>query len=428
MNMKVSKCLDSIAAVLISPNQSEKNGVSKPLAWAITIIVGLGTVGLAQGAAALWRMCRPAEQSKQVKKVQSVFSDHIPSQDKTDTPKQHRPSSVQPQKDPLKDPVLPKEPFLVAESKIANEKKPAKQVKLGQIKAGQIPDEKAEISFEDVANQIYQQRMQIVRKIVGELGPGSIKEKLKPLILNHLISLFQEKGYSLQELDKNSEWIDLFLQDPFLRPALITYAQQQGLENIKNRHLLHLSKSIYANRADFFDNNLANIFKNGDKDAAINSLRQSLDKIRDFFHQEGRSLSQVLQNKEDALVFMQSERLKLILTLYVQLLEQSNSSSPPAQKQEVDLDQARKKEIVDLAKKGLCSPGLVTNLGLNEISKDAEAMRRELRRLARENHPDKIGVAGKEKMQEINQLIDLLKDPRDYHLYRKLIQNIRDQS
>ena len=82
--MNVHKSLDKISSFLIDPHNKSRSAPVKGAAWACTIILGIVSIGTAQGVSALWRAKRNITQNDTHKlinkKFQQIFSkNHSPS-------------------------------------------------------------------------------------------------------------------------------------------------------------------------------------------------------------------------------------------------------------------------------------------------------------------------------------------------------------
>ncbi len=71
--MNIRNVLDRVTSFIIDPSHSSRKPINQGIAWAITIILGIGTIGIAHGLSALWRRLRRTQATDQHKKVSQLF-------------------------------------------------------------------------------------------------------------------------------------------------------------------------------------------------------------------------------------------------------------------------------------------------------------------------------------------------------------------
>lgn len=98
--MKIVNFCDAVSSLLIDPHAKDRSDLNKGLAWAATIILGIFTLGIAQGLSALWRRFRPVEMNDTHELISRIFArtvrgskDEVPSSSpKPNLPKDRHPS------------------------------------------------------------------------------------------------------------------------------------------------------------------------------------------------------------------------------------------------------------------------------------------------------------------------------------------------
>jgi len=89
------KILDKFASIIIDPSNSKRSSSAQALSWAVTIIMGVGSLGLVQGLCILWRRVHPVEKNDTHEKIEQIFRKFFP---KSETTKQEEAESQASQK------------------------------------------------------------------------------------------------------------------------------------------------------------------------------------------------------------------------------------------------------------------------------------------------------------------------------------------
>jgi len=72
------KILDKLASIIIDPSNSKRSSSAQALSWAVTIILGVGSLGLVQWGCLLWRQISPVEKNDTHEKVGQIFRKFFP--------------------------------------------------------------------------------------------------------------------------------------------------------------------------------------------------------------------------------------------------------------------------------------------------------------------------------------------------------------
>ncbi|QLH36448.1 MAG: hypothetical protein HWD61_10175 [Parachlamydiaceae bacterium] len=75
--MKADKALNHFAHIILYPSE-EPSPSAKGLAWAVTIILGIFTLGITQGLSYLWLKLKTKEPTIQDQRIQNVFDRNNP--------------------------------------------------------------------------------------------------------------------------------------------------------------------------------------------------------------------------------------------------------------------------------------------------------------------------------------------------------------
>src|SRR2546422_320807 len=83
--MRIGSFLDNTARFLIDPCNKDFSPMIKRIAWIVTILTGITTLGIAQGASALWRKLRHIEEKNETHEIISnQFKKIISKKEKTE--------------------------------------------------------------------------------------------------------------------------------------------------------------------------------------------------------------------------------------------------------------------------------------------------------------------------------------------------------
>lgn len=80
--MTIKKVFDAITSFIIDPGNKRRKPSTRGLAWAVTIILGIGTLGIMQGVSALWRKLRHIEKNETHEKTGRFFQKSVPKNNK----------------------------------------------------------------------------------------------------------------------------------------------------------------------------------------------------------------------------------------------------------------------------------------------------------------------------------------------------------
>lgn len=117
--------------------------------------------------------------------------------------------------------------------------------------------------------------------------------------------------------------------------------------------------------------------------------------------------------------FKQSSRLILVLHLYLKIIEAQN------RQEDVSPDQVNKEEAKQLAKKHKEGKGFVTKIGFNELANDEGRLKKALHKFLLANHPDKNPEGDVERIQDANNLLNMIKEG-NYLNYRRELERLRN--
>lgn len=353
--MNIKSSLDSISSFIIDPSNDSRTTLVQGIAWITTIVLGIGTIGIAQGLSALWRKMRPVERNVTHEKIGRLFQ-RIFSQKNTSK---------------------------TYESLSSPEEGPS--------------------ALQVLARNVYDKREQLWEAAKNETEGN--KERLL-VFINKIREEFRNNSLSLSMVSDDEKALNILFQSQRLRTALVIYARVKKLDCILNKHLVFLAQDIYNKR-----NDLTTLAKD--------NLFVLACTIIGLFECENRSLVEILMNKEALKIFNQSNRLKLILFIYLSSKQKENKQN--------DFDQNHRKEAVRLGKENAQGPGLVTRLNMNDLKSNPKQLEKAVKNFLRSNHPDKMkSKANISRVQDANQLLDLLR--RDnYKIYNDTLNKYRNQ-
>jgi hypothetical protein len=343
--MEITTVLDSITSFIMDPNHHHRKPAMQGIAWLVTIILGIGTVGIAQGLSALWRKLRHIDKNETHEKIGRLFQEVF-----FKNKKDHQSINLQ--------------------------------------NTSPIPNPPS--TLQELARTVYENREELWNEAEREAnGNGDLA---LICFINKIRKKFGENNKSLSEITNNSEALNIFFQDPCLRVALVNYARVNNLQALLNKHLVFVAQEIYDRRNDY----AAQAVQEAHGNLSFELLNLTLT-IRTIFKIEARSLKEIFKNKEALEIFKKSHRLTVVLSLYVKMKE-----APPREEKEEE-------EAVRLARDNAQRPGLVTRIGLKKFESNEEELRKGIKKFLLLNHPDKNPDADPELVTCATQLLDMIK-------------------
>lgn len=74
----IENILDNVTSFIVDPGNESRTPLTQGIAWAITIILGIGTLGIAQCLSTLWRKLRQIDQNETHEEISQIFSKSHP--------------------------------------------------------------------------------------------------------------------------------------------------------------------------------------------------------------------------------------------------------------------------------------------------------------------------------------------------------------
>jgi hypothetical protein len=386
--MDIKIILDRVTSFIMDPGCTDRKPVSQGLAWAATIFLGIGTLGIVQGISALWRKLRHIEKNETHEKIARLFKKSI-------TPSKHSPS------------VTEKTP--PAES--------PKETESTTASPSDRPDSPTKLSpLQKTARSVYDRREELWTAAEDEAK----RDRAPPLIIliQKIREEFKKNGLSLSQISSDTKAFNILCQSLRLRLVIVHYAKLNNLAPLLDKHLVLLAQNTYENRETYT--------QQAAKNANLNPIEQLMCLtlvIQTTFKQEGRSLREIINNTEALEIFQKSHRLSLVLDIYARKkMELEREPSKKSRPRELEGEQAQ--EALRLAKKDAEGPGLVTRLRLNRFELDEEKLHKALREFLLTHQPDKNPEIDPELVNDATQLLDLLKNGV-YEIYRQTKEKMR---
>ncbi len=377
--MDLVTILNSISSFLIEPQKEDRSPFAKKMAWAVTIIIGIGTLGFAQALSLLWRKLRPVVRNESHKKIDEIFKQHVCGENK-------------------------------AEIKI---NPPLPGIMLSLTPSPSPPQLLA------IAKNVYENRDQLWEAAISDASKKGKNdtETVMEYFIKNVRTQFKNEKSSLSLVSTDTNALNILFQSRRLRLAIRRYAQANNLTELLNQHLKYIAENIYNKRNDY-TKEAAKIV--GNKLSEIIVALTCI--IMDVFKREGYSLNEVVNNHPQlSQIFNNSERLQMVLRLIC--LKITHSTGLFSDKSdEYDPAIHHKEEALRLAKEHAQGQGFITKLDLKEIPPDD--LRKVIKNMIFKCHPDRYLNVDNHIIQDLNQLNELLKHDL-FELYRKKIEEIR---
>lgn len=356
--MDISHIIDSISSVIIDPSNNSRSPTAQKFAWALTIFLGLSTLGVAQALCAGWRKLRRIETNDTQIKIGKVFNTLFKSENEIKT-------------------------------------KP---------------------NFKSAAQYIYNKKDQLLNDSRKEAGAEP--KKTADIFIAKLVTEFNKHNVSLAMIADDPEAIKILFQDIHLRVALVKYAKSRNLQGIPKEHLKFIAEDILVNREALTKKAFEEARGDPKKMIIILTLL-----VRKRLEEEGRSLREVIQDKDVLSLLEKSDRLKLVLYVYVEMLKAQNNS-PEGEVQ--DPNKIRQREAARLGKEHAQGPGFVTKLNLQEYKSNPDDLKKALKKIIITHHPDRNPQADPQIIKDANELLQMIGNDL-YPLYRKALEEERQK-
>lgn len=367
----IKKILDSTSSFIIDPSNKSRAPSTQGLAWATTILVGIGTAGVVHVLSAIWRKLRHIDNNDTHDKMSQIFNNIFSKSNTT---------SVAPISPTVRTATSQNDNFPLV---------PAQTPSASSAGVTSASNESARSAAQDV----YDQRDSLWEEAVTKAGQD--KYKVMNIFTERIESKLAEHDVSLSDISNNPEALDILFNSDYLRTALVLLAKKEGLNNLLDKHFVFVAKRVYENR-----DALARQAQQEARQAGKSHLEQLVcftNLIRKEFAREGRSLQEIMNNTDALEVFSKSSRLVLALALYVRVNQGSSPKNPEAIKAQ------------GLAQQHAPNRGLVTKLDLQDMRSDEALLKKGIRRFLLKNHPDKNPDADPALVQAAGQLLDLIK-------------------
>lgn len=363
--------LDRAASFIMDPANHTRSPAKQKAAWATTVLLCIGTVGISLGLSALWRKIRLIEKNEThefiSQKFHRIFSN---SHDNTPT------DEIEPIEEP--------EETTLTESEINPP------------------------SLQEIAQDLYARRDELWQTARDETG-GSPEEAFRAFTILVNTELLKN-GTNLKLLAEDDAALNTLFQSFRIRTVMIAYAKLRDVKPILDKHLQFLAQNIYDQRDELTARAAQGSTRNIPQMMAKMTLL-----LRAEFAKEGRSLSEVFNNPQALEIFKKSERLTLALLLYVKM--QSAQEAPEDPK----VQNARRQ-----ARKDAAGQGVVTILGAKEFADDPVNLRKAALKYLQLNHPDKNPDADMERVQAATDVVNMFKD-EVYPEYKKALDAERQK-
>lgn len=350
--MEFRTALDRAASFIMDPANNSRSPTKQKLAWATTVLLCIGTVGISLGLSALWRKIRQVEKNDTHEKIAQIF--HRTSRKNTPT------DEIEPTEEP--------EETTLTESEVAPP------------------------SLQTIAKELYAQREELWQTALNETD-GSKQEALQAFIILINAELLKN-GTNLKSLAEDDAALNTLFQSGRIRIGLVAFAQAMNETRILDKHLQFLAQNIYDQRDELTARAAQGNIRNIPQMMAKMTLL-----LRAEFAKEGRSLSEVFNNPQALEIFKNSERLTLALLLYARMKSAQEAPEDPK------VQNARRQ-----ARKDAAGQGVVTVLGAKEFADDPENLRKAARKFLQLNHPDKNPDADMARVQAATDVVNMLKD------------------
>lgn len=402
--MELKPALDRVASFIIDPANKDRQPKMQKIAWAATVLLCIGTVGISLGLSALWRKIRHVDHNDTHEKIGQTFH-RIFSKNRNETPTNNSIQEAERRSTGNED-----ETTLTESSIIDIEG----ETTLTESSIIELSEEApAQPSPERVAQQIYDRREELWAEAGRQASGDEQKtpEEFKKILVREFIR--NKIFVAMFTRPENVNALNTLFQDARIRTALATYAKDFKLHPILDRHMQFLAQGIYNRRAELTARAAE---KAGDNISRLIALLTHL--IRTEMANEGRSLSEVLNNQEAINIFRQSECLMLVLYCYAKMKQEEQEARPSAA---VD---PKVQNAVRLAQADAAGPGVVTRLGFKEFADDLDHLKRAARGFLVLNHPDKNPDADLARVQDATEIVNMLKDGV-YLEYKKALDLLR---
>lgn len=295
----------------------------------------------------------------------------------------------------------------------------------------------ARVPLFNVAQEVFEARDQLWRKAESEvmqerlpIGKGTIEQRItqrtEEVFVEKVKAQFKEKGWSLSDVLKDpAAHCELAGRGGRLQRAMEAYGRAKGIAPETapaESELVRIARSIFDKRDQYFSQAV--------QMAGRDPLKQLFiftQLIRASFQASGKSLSEIFDDPVAKGVFMQSERLKAALQIYLKIKEMQREAPREAPQEvppEVDPEQLQREEAKRLAVAHAAGEGFVTQLGFKEELGDQAALRREVRQFLVRNHPDKNPDSDPEMVRAATQLLEML-GRGTFEEYRRMLEKRR---
>lgn len=383
IQMSLEAIIDNITSFIMDPSNHKRRPVMQGVAWATTIFLGIGTVGIAHGLSALWRRLRPVDQNETHKKICQLFNKLFS--------KNHENSHN-------------------AQSPQGDKSDKAVQHK------GKVQNISQALTHQEIAQNVYDQREDLWGAAMQDANQD--QTHAMDYFIQKIRNAFKENGKSLSKISTDKAALNTLFQSNRLRKAIVIYAKSYKLNDLLNEHLIFIAQNIYRAKEKLF---------NQAEGSLVQQVAHALLLIINVFKSEGRSLEEAFSSKEAMKMFKLSNRLMLVLDCYIKIKKQEMSQQKPSEEISLSDDKrARVKLARELgqrhAQEGL---GLVSRLGLKAFRSDPEQLKKGIKKFLLKNHPDqKKDPIAEEPAKDANALIRMLND-NVYEHYREALEKHR---
>lgn len=425
--MFIKNSLDHFSTFIMDPCNAQYTPFIQKAAWLTTIILGIGTIGIAHVLCALWRRLRHVERNETHEKIGQIFNkifsknpEQQSSSVKNSTqmsqpfnqPSPVHPSSLNQPNDPPANKRPPRDPQPTHQPspkinkptrREASQRLPSKPLQIlmqRETSKSSTTSPKDISSLPKLAQNVFDKREELWQAALKE--SQNHQEKTMELFIHKIENEFKKNHLSLSHISNDSAAFNIFFQSSRLRIALVNYAKINHLDIILNKHLILLAQSIYDKREDY------------SKQASLQSKNDPVMQLTSFtiliqllFKSEGRSLIELFRNKEAIAIFKKSSRLMLALALFVKMNNGSKQESSQQRLGGLNPNAAAAKELGK--KLGLQGQGIVSKIGLKAFESDEEQLKKGIKQYLLKNHPDKNPQADLSLIQEVGQLFNILK-------------------